>query len=637
MSELFAASGESLIRAALAHARSSEPSKSCRASLSWPCMPQILRKCGQSSFGTDLEIFESNGDAIPLPVIWRGIDGSRVHIRRTDSSASGLGAQMVTNAPVLTGLLPGSAARTPGSPVFGAVEAALRKAGLFLAASQEDGAIALQGAWQQLSAAISADETDNSVLNEALETARRLYSESLSAIASTIDTRGLKRPILVASALSHFANEVVSVPLASGEMPVTAIGPEGQGQQVQIVERSTDDGLLQRTALFVAANVPLNGYAVWDLGATLIPAEAEDEVTVSPTHLENEYVRVEFDPRSGVITSLFDKVSERELFEDACEIQRNGKRTINVDRCGNVLYKDLTTGDYGVEGRSGLLLELDDAVVVEHGPVRGAIRQERHLGTVRVTQTVQLTAGNGRIDFVTRITGQGDPSSITASFPHAVNCITASFQTPFGFIEQAVYATAAGKMAPHGGPGLPTYWVDLSEGDYGTALLNNKGALCCVDGNGLYIQLSGSATPEDTEWSHELKYSYLPHTGTLVDGEVVENASAISMPPRGLPITGNRQGRLPLEKSFVEVDSASIFIEAIWPFTATGEVGSGVLVRLYEACNTRGETLLTTSLPVKSAWLCDLAGNNLEEIPLEGGEAAIPFQPFEIITVKYVF
>ena len=58
-------------------------------------------------------------------------------------------------------------------------------------------------------------------------------------------------------------------------------------------------------------------------------------------------------------------------------------------------------------------------------------------------------------------------------------------------------------------------------------------------------------------------------------------------------------------------------------------------MRLYESHNTRGELLLTTTLRVKQAWLCDLMENNLAEIPLDSGEALLPFNPFEMITVKY--
>jgi alpha-mannosidase len=176
-------------------------------------------------------------------------------------------------------------------------------------------------------------------------------------------------------------------------------------------------------------------------------------------------------------------------------------------------------------------------------------------------------------------------------------------------------------------------WVDLSEGDYGVGLLNDGPYCCDVQRNRLRLTLFPEDFIDDPD--HDVRrftYSLLPHGGDLREGEVVENSYAIAISPDCIPIVGNRAGKLPLERSFFEVDTASIFISCI---KRAEEQENAIVVRMYEAHNTRGIVLLSTTLPVKQAWLCDLLENDLAEIPLDNGEAMLPFHPFEIITVKY--
>ena len=57
------------------------------------------------------------------------------------------------------------------------------------------------------------------------------------------------------------------------------------------------------------------------------------------------------------------------------------------------------------------------------------------------------------------------------------------------------------------------------------------------------------------------------------------------------------------------------------------------MVRLYEAHNTRGTVTLTTSLPVKQAFLADLLEDPIREVPVEEGEIRLEIKPFEIVTL----
>ena len=197
----------------------------------------------------------------------------------------------------------------------------------------------LEVAWTALLADCSAGSGHDTTqaLLEAKSFTDKSLSNSISDLDHTIDTRGLKRPVLVINNHSFFANEAVFIPLAHGEIPVTAIGPEGDAEPIQILQNPNGDGT--NYALFVAKNVPLHGYAVWDLGATVIPEKSDEELTVSPTHLENSSIRVEFDAATGLILKIFDKDGERDLLNETFEVQRSGKRDLLLDNLWKTCLK----------------------------------------------------------------------------------------------------------------------------------------------------------------------------------------------------------------------------------------------------------------------------------------------------------
>ncbi len=465
-----------------------------------------------------------------------------------------------------------------------------------------------------------------------------LIAAATGSLAASVNTRGVKQPVLVVSNLSHFANEVVQVPLRVSENPVTAIGPEGDAVAVQIVT----DAEGERSALFLAKNAPLHGYAVWDLNATTVPVdEDEDAVTASRTHLENESLRVEFDAATGLITRLYDRDNEREILHDPYTVQRSGKRDLNPLLCANqlVLHEDKPVNwdawdiDVYAFERGRVVTELESVEVVESGPVRGAVRFVRVFGSSRIVQTVRLTAGSMRVDFVTEVDWHETNILLKAAFPVAINSSRATYEIQYGHVERPTHTNTSWDQARF--EVCAQKWADLSEGNYGVALLNDCKYGYDILNSTLRLSLLRSPQapdPNADRGHHRFTYSLLPHNGDFREGEVVENAYALNCPPTAYPLLANRPGSLPLERSFFEVDNAAVFVEAI----KRAEKEDAVIVRLYEGHNTRGTVTLTTTLPVKSAWLCDLLETSLAEIPLSGGEMLLPIQPFEIITVKLI-
>ncbi len=110
----------------------------------------------------------------------------------------------------------------------------------------------------------------------------------------------------------------------------------------------------------------------------------------------------------------------------------------------------------------------------------------------------------------------------------------------------------------------------------------------------------------------------------------MEEAYRLNAPPRARLLRPGQAGALPPERIYFETDREGVYVEAV----KRAEDEDAVVVRIYDAMNRRGPVRLMTSLPVRSAHLCDLLERDLEELPLAPGAVEIYLKPFEIVTVK---
>ena len=579
-----------------------------------PSLPQLLVKAGYRllALEAERELLDKWAPLLPQQFAWQGIDGTRIAVCvGALPSEGGLQALLPQEEDLLLSSLPLYVGELPAKggdlPV------------LHSAAEYRLNSARLTADFLETVRPHSVGELDLEI-TDAAERSRRAITE----FAAAIDTSGLKRPVIVISNMSHFANEVISIPLKPGEAPVTAVGPEGETQPVQVVEHGNTV-----TALFVPRNVPLHGYAVWDIGATLIPAEPEDSVTAGRNFLENSTLKVEFDTRSGLITRITDQESGRDLLGETSRVHRNGKRELIPGACGA-----------SVSMLSGLDLLASDAAtieVVEHGPVRGGVRFTRTLPDKRsaLKTAFRLTAGSTRLDIGVELQWHGSKADeICLRFPLCLNTPSITRATAFGSSVRTVKAWQPEHATQYEQDSC--LWIDASEGDYGAALISPVPARIDADVNGLSITIPVPAAQDDQLPAVvRAQFSLLIHDGGPQDGEVVENSIALSRPLLHAQVPPVLGDGLPLLESYFEVDNASVFIHSIECVRSSRGALQEVFVRLYEAYNTRGEVLLSCRLPVKQAHLCDVLGNEIVPVPVENGEALLPVLPFEMITVRY--
>jgi alpha-mannosidase len=176
------------------------------------------------------------------------------------------------------------------------------------------------------------------------------------------------------------------------------------------------------------------------------------------------------------------------------------------------------------------------------------------------------------------------------------------------------------------------HWIDLSQPDYGVALLNDSKYGHRVHRNVMDLNLlrgPGYPDPNCDRARHQFVYAILPHEGDFIRAQVYKEGYELNVPVQVGTATGEAaRGSLPA--SAMEIGSSRVMIEAV----KKAEDSDELVIRLYETSGSNVDTQLLIRLAHESAALADLMENALSALEGEGGRYALSFKPFEIKTVK---
>ena len=288
--------------------------------------------------------------------------------------------------------------------------------------------------------------------------------------------------------------------------------------------------------------------------------------------MENDRVRIKFD-KAGCLRSVFDKRAGRE----ALAAGKKGNQFLLFE--DKPIFWDAWDIDIYYQDK---VLETDgrllSAKVVETGPVRSVVRFERQISKSKIIQDVILHAGSPQIDFATTVHwGDERDVMLKVAFPVSVLARTARYEVQFGNFERSTHWNMPQDWAKFEVAGQR--WADLSETDYGVAILNDCKYGYDIRDNVMRLTLLKAPlwpdSAADINQTHTFTYSLLPHEGDFAAGGVVRAGCELNSPVAGM-LAPPRKGSAGASASWLSVSGDNVIIETV----KKAEDDDGLIVRL---------------------------------------------------------
>ncbi len=312
-----------------------------------------------------------------------------------------------------------------------------------------------------------------------------------------------------------------------------------------------------------------------------------------------------------------------------------GRESIAAGQAGNsfVLYEDLPNA-WDAWDVDAFHLEKPlpgpqavSAQVLERGPLRASLAFAYTIAAgSTLRQVVSLDALAGRLDFACEVDWHERHKFLKVEFPLNVRAAYATYEIQFGHLQRPTHFNNSYDLARFEVPAQK--WADLSEPDFGVALLNDCKYGYAAHGNVLRLSLLRAPThpdPEADQGQHTFRFALYPHTGSPQSAGVTEQAYAFNVPLVAIP-----SGGAELQQSFFSLDQPAVILDGV----KKAEDSDALILRLYEARGTRGRVRLSSPLPVRAAALVNLLEDELAPLAWQEGGVALDFKPFEIISLR---
>lgn len=359
------------------------------------------------------------------------------------------------------------------------------------------------------------------------------------------------------------------------------------------------------------------------------------------TLLENECLRVTF-AEDGRIASIFDKAVAREVlapgeYANAFLVfhDTGDAWDFEIDYERKDVWRYLEQA-----GRSPTLRETRAWIDGPHA----CIEQVWAFAASEIRQTIRLTSGSALLEFDTQVEWRETASMLRVHFPVAVTADEALFEIPFGSIrrstrEDTLIRRAQLEVAMH-------QWADLSQADYGVALLNDCKYGVRLKGHTIDLNLLRSVPHPATALigkddvsdaassgvytdlgTHVFRYALMPHAGPADTVALTKAAREFNVPLRRVSGTGRAHA---MSAQTLKINSPAIEVAAL----KQSEDGAGWALRLVNVTDAPVSATLTPPLDAGILTECDLVEQPLQVLTGESGSGVrLDFSPFEIKTL----
>ncbi|GAB2566572.1 alpha-mannosidase [Gracilibacillus alcaliphilus] len=411
---------------------------------------------------------------------------------------------------------------------------------------------------------------------EAMTIAERNLNYAVQSLAWNIDIEQDENmlPIVVFNPHSWAVQSNVELEFKAWKDDHILTDEQGKQVPVQIVQsHATANG---RNRLSFTAEVPAMGYRVYKVVSNekrevFPPIKANDYV------LENSRHRLEFNPETGFISSLYDKEKQYELL--AGEAARPVVIHDHSDTWSHdvVRYEDVA-GEF----------KLTSIKRVEHGPVKSVIRVISEYHHSKIVQEFTMYQDLGYIDVDVKVDWREEFKVLKLKYPVNLHHRKATYEIPYGHtIREANGEEQAGQS-----------WIDVSgtvkeTGErYGLSIANNAKYSYSVEGNEISLTVLRSAiyahhdplVPDpDGHYSfidqgiQHFRYTMLPHEDSWEEARTVQHAAEVNQRPVAL-IETYHEGSLPQKDSYISVNQDNVLVGAM----KQAEENDDIILRLYE-------------------------------------------------------
>ena len=463
-----------------------------------------------------------------------------------------------------------------------------------------------------------------------------VIQNALEEIAAHVNTQGEGVPILVTNSLAWPRTGVIEVEaqLTAPAEQIAVTDAAGKPAESQLLSM---DQATHRARFLLMAHTPSLGYATYFVRGVAKAPEMRTSLKASAEMLENDLVRVKIDPRTGCMTSLFDKRNNQEALAPS-ETDTGGPKT---SICGNLLQTfvdkpkqwDAWNIDADFEKQHWDLDQADEVKLIESGPLRAVVRIKKHFQNSAFIQDVTLYPDTARVDVKMQVEWHEKHILLKVAFPLSAHNSKATFEIPYGTVERPTTRNTPAEQAQFEVPAMR--WADISDAKHGLSLLNNCKYGYDAKGNVLRLSLLRSPVwpdPNADQGHHEFIYSVYPHAGTWREALTVRQGYDLNYRLRAMQ-TEKHAGALPAERAFVQLEPQNVVLTAM----KKAEDDDGVVLRFFEWAGKDTEVKIQLPPGAQSAQETNLMERPIRDLALSGGVVRVQTKPYEIKTVKVRF
>lgn len=383
---------------------------------------------------------------------------------------------------------------------------------------------------------------------------------------------------------------------------------------------------------FLAADLPPFGYKLFRITAEPaqnIPFKSAILLreTTAEFILETTILRMNVSKETGQITSIYDKEFGREVLSGAGNYLELFPEMYDFYDAWNIHEASLNQGER--------LTQVISVQIHRHTSQSAGVKVTRTIHSSRIIQELTLSTDSRRIEFLTQVDWRENGRLLKVGFDLNLLSSKATYDLGFGNIERSTLKNTTWDQAQYEVVGHK--WADLSEANYGVALINDSKYGYDIKNGRMRLTLLKSPKYPDESCDlgeHRIRYALFIHAGGWREGRVDREGYQFNTPPLSTRLSAMAASVLEPVYSFLDCESQGVFLETL---KYSEDQSGDIILRAYENHGGYEHVRIDlTSLALTSVFECDMLEQNLEKVPLESGNITLTFRPYEIKTLRLI-